>query len=344
MSSSLFDMANYPFIKEAQEYRQTRQSFLSEEDLERSELMALTDRAKNRLIQSLTTGTVEKPPDADPEVEIWSFSIAMYLVKVIGDSYLEKRYAEAESKRAYELLKTEPKEKLYGIATQTFRWKIRTEDIFLGKHYDFALYFPTYLSNASGFQADKWKLVNRTINNSFVYLNREEMARLLEEEIRKLIESKLASIEDMPKESLESLTNEIKRYLAAVKNRAVFEELPKDAVVAAYPPCIKRLYDLATSGEHLSHLGRFALTTFLLNIGVSVDEAVKLFPNQSDFSERLTIYQVEHIAGKRGSKIRYKPPNCGTLRTHGLCILKVEECRNIKNPLTYYGRKVRAFR
>lgn len=30
-------------------------------------------------------------------------------------------------------------------------------------------------------------------------------------------------------------------------------------------------------------------------------------------------YQVEHIAGMRGSGARYIPPKCETMRTHGLC-------------------------
>jgi DNA primase large subunit len=345
MSFSISNMAKYPFTKEAQDFRQPRQSFLSEEDLEEPEFKRLTDRARNRVIQALKQNIVEPPQEMNEETEIWSFSIAMYIVKTVGDPYLEKRFAEAESNRAYELMKSElDKERLFEIAKGTFGWNIRKEDLSLGKPYDFALYFPTYLSNASGFQADEWKLVNRTVVNSYVYLGKVDVARLLQEEIRKLIESRLVDAEDVPLESVGALADEIRQLLAIVRNRAVPKELPKNAVIAAYPPCIKRLYDLAVAGEHLSHLGRFTLTTFLLNVGLSIDEAVKLFPSQSDFSEGLTRYQVEHLAGKRGSKIRYKPPNCDTLGTHGLCILRGVECRKMKNPLAYYGKKVWVFR
>ena len=343
MLSSLFDMSKYPFTKETQEYRLLRQNYIAEEDLTKPEFAILTDRAKSRILQSLEKGIVDSQPDMDPEIEVWSFSVAMYLVMTIGDSYLRRRYALAEAKRVYELLRMDQSEKLFEIAVATFNWDIRKELPGSGEQYDFALHFVNYLSNALNFQDDKWKLVNRLLTNSYVFLTQDETARLLEEEVRKFIESRLDNADAIIQTSPAELTDEIRRRLALVRNRVAYEELPKNAVIEAYPPCIKLLYDRVVAGQHLSHLGRFALTTFLFNIGVSVDEIVKLFSNQSDFNEKMTRYQVEHIAGAKGSKTKYKPPNCDTLRTHGLCLLRVEECRNIKNPLVYYKRKVRAF-
>jgi len=42
---------------------------------------------------------------------------------------------------------------------------------------------------------------------------------------------------------------------------------------------------------------------------------VKLFKPATDFSERMTRYQVEHIGGKRGPD-QYTCPMCTTLKTH----------------------------
>lgn len=36
----------------------------------------------------------------------------------------------------------------------------------------------------------------------------------------------------------------------------------------------------------------------------------------ADYSERMTRYQVEHIAGEKGSRTRYIPPKCDTLQAH----------------------------
>jgi DNA primase large subunit len=118
------------------------------------------------------------------------------------------------------------------------------------------------------------------------------------------------------------------------------QELPKDIVTAAFPPCMKQLYDKAKSGRSISHISRFALTSFLINIGMSVEEVINLFRSSSDFNERLTRYQVEHIAGERGSRTKYLPPKCSVLRTHGVCVNSNETCKKVIHPLSYYRRKL----
>ncbi|MEM1570427.1 MAG: hypothetical protein QXG56_06890, partial [Candidatus Bathyarchaeia archaeon] len=52
-------------------------------------------------------------------------------------------------------------------------------------------------------------------------------------------------------------------------------------------------------------------------------------------------YQVEHIAGLRGSRTKYTPPKCETLKTHGLCVEGGRFCRGVKHPLSYYRRAIR---
>ncbi|TET27756.1 MAG: DNA primase regulatory subunit PriL, partial [Candidatus Bathyarchaeum sp.] len=94
------------------------------------------------------------------------------------------------------------------------------------------------------------------------------------------------------------------------------------------------------AGRPASHIGRFALTSFMLSIGMTVEDVFKFFRSVSDFNERMTRYQVEHIAGTRGSGTKYTPPNCATLRTHGICISPEPECRGAVNPLVCYKRKL----
>ena len=119
------------------------------------------------------------------------------------------------------------------------------------------------------------------------------------------------------------------------------EGFPKVIVQAAFPPCINALYQSFSSGRHLSHIGRFTLTSFLITIGMPSEKVVELFRGFSDYSERLTRYQVEHIAGERGSRTGYKPPKCDTLKTHGVCINPDDLCRRIYHPSNYYRMKVR---
>ena len=133
---------------------------------------------------------------------------------------------------------------------------------------------------------------------------------------------------------LEMRITRIKNHIKEIDKIRVFAE------ESEYPPCIQRLYDRMVKGQHLSHMERFTLVTYLLHQGISVDAVTNLFKSLTDFRGDLTRYQVEHLAGKKGSGTFYNPPNCATLRTHGVCINPDDIiCRTIKNPLTYHLRK-----
>jgi len=101
------------------------------------------------------------------------------------------------------------------------------------------------------------------------------------------------------------------------------------------PPCIAKLVEDLQRGENLSHFARFTIATYLIHAGWSVDQIVDLFRNAPDFDEKTTRYQVEHIAGKRGSGKRYSPPSCERMRQEGLC---VANC-GISNPVEWLRRR-----
>jgi DNA primase large subunit len=85
---------------------------------------------------------------------------------------------------------------------------------------------------------------------------------------------------------------------------------------------------------------RFALTSFLVNIGMPVDQMVSFYTDVTDFDESMTRYQIEHIAGLKGNRKKYTPPTCNTLRTHRVCRNADRICERINHPLSYYRRKV----
>lgn len=304
------------------------------------------DRAEERVRKALldVSAYVRAQPRDEPreiEIETFSFPIAVMLVAATEDSLIKSRYSLAEAKRASELLKAEDKEKLFEVANN-FNWNIRLVDINLPQ-YVFALRFPVFLKNATDFHDKNWKLVNHLLINGEVYLTRREVSRLLEEEVRKYIEGKVDTrIKSLPP-GIMARVNQLRQLATKKRDQIRIEEMPKRVVLEAFPSCIKSVYDRIAAGRPASHIGRFALTSFLLNIGMSVEDVFKFFRSVSDFNERLTRYQVEHIAGTRGSGTRYTPPNCTTLRTHGICILPEPECKRAINPLVCYKRKLQNF-
>ena len=85
-----------------------------------------------------------------------------------------------------------------------------------------------------------------------------------------------------------------------------------------FPPCIRTMRRMLEGGENLSHSGRFALAAFLHRVGADFDAIVDAYRGAPDFDESVTRYQVEHIT-RRDKGRGYAPPDCATLRTHGLC-------------------------
>jgi DNA primase large subunit len=337
-----YERAKYPFMKETAEH--VRGIDLDIKELENEEFAPILNRAEERIRSALLdlSAYAQTQPRDEPrenEIEIFSFPIAIMLVAATEDSLIKSRYSLAEAKRASELLKEEEKEKLLEVANN-FNWNLRLVD---RGPYVFALRFPVFLKNSTGFHDKNWKLVNHLLVNGEVFLTAREVSRLLEEEVRRYIEEKLdTKVKSLPP-SIIARVNQLRQLAAKRREEIQLEEMPKRVVMEAFPPCIKGIYDRVAVGRPTSQMGRFALTSFLLGIGMSVEDIFKFFQSVSDFNKRMTRYQVEHIAGTRGSGTRYTPPNCSTLRTHGICISPDSECQGAVNPLVCYKRKIQNF-
>jgi DNA primase large subunit len=330
-------------MKEAAEH--VRELGLDINELESDFFVPFLDRAEERIRHALLdvsayASTQPRDEPREKEIEIFSFPIAVMLVAATDDSLIKSRYSLAEAKRASALMNNENTEKL-SIVANNFNWNIKLVNDVNLPHYVFAVRFPVFLKNATGFHDKNWKLVNHLLIDGEVYLTKHEVSRLLEEEVRRYIEEKVdTKIKSLPPGIMARVT-QLRQLAAERREQIKLEEMPQRVVMEAFPPCIKGVYDRVSAGRPASHIGRFALTSFLLNIGMSDEDVFKFFRSVSDFNERMTRYQVEHIAGTRGSGTKYTPPNCATLRTHGICISPDPECRGAVNPLVCYKRKLR---
>lgn len=328
------DLVKYPFLPQAQDY--IRHLNLTIQEL--TETPRIVERAEQRVAASFETAIplqASSNQSANPEIEIASFPIATILVAAIGDRYLKKRYALHEAKRIYGHLSQETPDKIRKIA-QFFTWNLTLTDTGA-----YSLHFVDFLQNSTALQEPEWKLINRQLSQGRLLVTQHEAARLLQEEVRRYVEAKLdTKLTTLPSE-IRLVVEKLKNTLTARKGSIRQEEYPQTVNPKAFPPCIKALHDALSNGHHLSHTGRFALTTFLVNIGMSTETILDLYRNVSDFNERLTRYQVEHIAGERGSRTKYKPPTCQTLRTHGICTSPDEDCRRARRLLVCYKRKLR---
>ncbi len=315
-------------------------------------------RGKERVIEAIERGEVSRPlifSDLHAEIELLSYPFARILVSCIGDSALIERFALAEAKGSYEKLKrlSSSKDDFALALAEDFSLNVfpaeesasatRRTGALTGQ---FKMHFTDFLRLSAGLSGLRWKLVNRDLRDGFVLLNRSEFLRLLQSAFYMKVRERLPL--EVPagiRHAVMKYTEEIKRVWERVKSEAFKrgscggEDMKGIMDVSCFPPCISRILSGLLAGENISHAGRFALTAFLLNIGMKPEEVMQLYKNAPDFNASRTKYQVEHIAGSKGTK--YISPSCDTLRTYGLCVKEEDEiCKEVSHPLKYYARKL----
>jgi DNA primase large subunit len=277
--------------------------------------------------------------EVNAKYELLSYPIARIMVSCINDKYLIHKYAHAEAESAYNVIRKinlflneyDDINFILKELADDFDIKILIDDESI------AIHFTDYIRYATIFHDSKWKLINSNMKCGMIYLTKEDFARIIQEAIRKKIESSLPLV--VPSEicaSLESYNEEIRNNLVAQKSEFNIEEF-KEIMPDCFPPCMVHALSNAQAGINLAHSMRFALVSFLLNIGMNVDGIIELFKVSPDFDEERTRYQVNHIHGATGTA--YTSPSCATMTTYGNCFGKEALCDRISHPLSYYRKK-----
>jgi len=338
--------AKYPFLPEAKKhlarYGITLESF-SDPAYRR-----VIERAKRRILDAIEYGDEIGPWSVsdDDLVELASFPLAVAMVAAIGDRRLMRRFALAEASLAVKLLESEDPgwrdEMVLRIAREVFGLDVKADGrIVGGVQYDYSLGLRDYLRGAVGFNRPEWKLVNRILDHGRVLVTSRELIRLMKDRIMSHILGLLEKAgrpRGLPK-PVEEAIEDVRRRLPSKPIELDLKSLKSGP--DTWPPCMRAIADQLLSGQNVSHFANFAFASFLANIGFEPGEILKFYANRPDFNERIARYQVEHIAGLRGSRTKYTTPNCETLRLNGLCLRDEKLCKGIRNPLTYYSRAAR---
>jgi DNA primase large subunit len=314
---SLHLFAKYPFLKPALPLLRTYKiTNLPQE---------VRARAQERVLEAIERG--EKgvlPKLSNPWVELLSFALSRALVLYVDDDWLRRRWALAEAARVERLLHDENDEVLLYVIND-LGLQVKTAD---GK---WIMHFSQYLHLSRRLGTEpRWKLVNRLMDKGLVSLTRPEVIRLLREWLYdSFVQAKPVPVNWHPEEA--------KAIKEALQRRAAKTVAP--APSREWAPCMVALRNRVADA---SHFGLFALAAYMANKGYEVKEIVDVLRVRSDFDERIARYQVEHIAGQRGSRVKYRPPSCQSMKTHGLCIENGKQCpNNIKNPIQYTNRQTK---
>jgi DNA primase large subunit len=272
----------------------------------------------------------------DYEIELFSYVMGRALVSCIGEPVLVQRYASAEAHDAFS--------KLWNAAEQV-------QDEYIGRLLEdfgmlatkannaFELHFTDLIKYTARLRGPQWRLVN-LLNKGHVRLAKNEIIQVLAEAVR------LRVLHGLPLKLSSKMCEELAPYASPLKE-AISEVSSRTAdsgpvMLDACPPCIKALLSQIKAGHNLSHPARFALTSFLANIGMKADEIISIYHTAPDFDYELTRYQVEHIKGASGKD--YIPPGCSTMETYGNCIEATGLCKRISHPLSYYRARLKSLK
>ncbi|QLH05704.1 DNA primase [Nitrosopumilus ureiphilus] len=332
------EMAKYPFLADAGQYLKDK-GFSLEQFGTDPDLKQLIDKAYDRILVA-ADGKIYKSDLIGDHVskeaalprEVFSFLLAIVLLKLCGMHTLIKRFALAEARRAEKYLERDlsnisdesKKELAIRVIDDLFSVQVEKQDDY------FVIPVSDYLKHSINFHEREWKLINRHVENGLVFLTPHETVRLIRKELGTYINSKIINAKTPA--MIPGFEDSVNKLALLSKKFATFT-----VTTGEYPPCIKHAINVLEKGENLPHSGRFMLATFLLSKGQTVDQIAPLFKNAPDYNQRVTLYQLNHLAGTSGSGTQYSCPSCEKLKTQSLCFA-TSDCDNIINPLQF-GKK-----
>jgi DNA primase large subunit len=295
---------------------------------------SVLNKSVQRVAQAIDSDVHSKPLERDDdEIELFSYVMGRALVSCIRESVLVQRYANAEAHDAFTKLRNA------GERLQDEYIARMLGDLGIPISADdniFQLHFTDLIKYTGRLRGPQWRLVNR-LNRGQVRLAKNEMIQVLAEAVRlKVLHGLPLKLSSKMCEELVPYTSPLRKAMSAVSLR------PADSgpvSLEACPPCMKALLSQVKAGQNLSHPARFALTSFLANIGMKTEEIVHVYQTSPDFDYELTRYQVDHIKGASGKD--YIPPGCSTMETYGNCTETIGLCKRISHPLSYYRARLK---
>lgn len=343
------EWAKYPFLAGSGEYLRDK-GFTLEQFGTDPDLKVVVSRALER-VMAAASGKVyrsgmdggSRAGDIERQIEIFSFLLAVVLLRLSGMDTLVRRFALAESRRAEAHLERDlgggggggnrpPDPSKTDLAVRLIGELFSVPVSQAGG--GFAISVPDYVRHAVKFHEVEWKLVNRRVSGGLVHLTRHEVIRLVRSELGDYILNRVRSapVPDMLPH-FEAPVAE----LVAVAKRLEPAPPPQAGADDEPPPCIKHAMAVLERGENLPHSGRFMLATFFINRGWPIDRIAPMFKGAPDYNERITMYQLRHLSGEGSSGgTKYSCPSCKKLQGQDLCF-PVPACEGIFSPMQFKG-------
>ncbi|MHA1986867.1 MAG: hypothetical protein ACW98D_09530 [Promethearchaeota archaeon] len=302
----------------------------------------------------------------DDEANIDFYLAIKIFLSILNNKQIANRIAELYSKitikslngevnnefNLYSIYKDLNLDVVYSEEPEIYK-KIKVKDQDLNIKTKFRINFIDYLKLASNLRDNYRKLVNNSLDNGYVFIQPENLNRLIQEYVRIKFLSQI-DIEDLREQLFKNqvfknLYNSISELWEEKKEDFEYSfemGFKKDQDVSKFlPPCIQEILAKVKEGQNLVHTERLGIVWFLNALKYPEEEIINLFSALPDFDRDKTGYQVRY-AIKKG----YTPYSCKSLKTYSLCMAKKykdELClkgyfskkynvqKNISHPLFY---------
>ena len=257
--------------------------------------------------------------------EILAFPVSKILVSLINRLELYRRFVQMFSHSVFRGLEAEKDGVVFDMASELgIKFDLPDSRDFFAQ-VALADYLRPDLEDVNA------KLVNQKVAGGMVFLARPEFARLISiiaaQELKASLPVDVKSAPRAMKAAAESLDREFAQAVRKQFSKSDFGAVAPEA----FPPCMAKIYAELLNGVNVTHSGRFAIATFLASIGMPAEKIVDAFRPTPNFSERVTRYQVERIAGKGGQS--YSAPSCDKMRSYSLCVANCP----VSHPVQFYG-------
>ncbi len=256
---------------------------------------------------------LEELSRADPGVRYLSFLFARITLSSAPAPATLRRWAVAEAKRSHGRLAAASIDELAEVARR-LGYAMSPQDGRMG------IPLVDYVKLATPIREAEYRLARQDVEHGTVKVGRPRAARLIQEAVRLRLSVGVplaAEVVDLVRAREAELFEEVARRMPLPVARGGGG--PSSIRPDRFPPCIRKMQRMFQNGENLSHAGRFCLAAFLHRVGADEETIVDAYRGAPDFDESITRYQVEHITHRDGGR-GYEPPECGTLRSHGLCV------------------------
>lgn len=320
MQKDLHILSKYPFLKESKEYIERKNLSLktiAESPVYGSAIRIAAERIINGIQGKIHYLPMSNLGDAGHEINIITFplvKIFLNLGKV--NENLRQKYAKSEGEVFENNIKKE---------SENIRNEILSEILNLSQKEKNKIYFVDYLAYTKNLD-EKFRLINRKVNNGFVEVDEEELIKMARGVVEKKYMETLNLNDDLP-DAIVDRANLLKSEIKKIETE-IFPKINVKFKNQEMPPSIAYIIKKIENKEKVSHNERFVLASFLINKQMRVEEIKKIFAQSLDYDEKKTSYYLDYL-----SKKKYICPSYSTMKSLGIWVSEEEE--KFKNPLAY---------